>query len=64
VVCLRGEGEGVWPKENHIELNTKSFFSFERTISSQVSLIAVNAKTNTSGNVVIIGATKLIRGIS
>ena len=35
-------------KENHIELNTKSFFSFERTISSLVSLTAVNAKTNTN----------------
>jgi hypothetical protein len=37
---------------------------FERTISSLASLIAVKAKTNTSGKIVVIGANELICGIS
>jgi len=36
----------------------------ERTISSLASLIAVKAKTKTSGKMVVIGANELICGIS
>lgn len=39
-------------------------FMYQQTISSLASLIAVKDKTNTSGNMIVIGANELICGMS